>query len=250
MGFDAIAQYRQHQVFKDYYTARAIGNERISQRIYVGVGKHFINGSAKLHYIGPDSSGTRQIDTNIDTKVRAKHSFVVYGGTFFPIALISDQSIIAFSVEFLGSYNDLTLDSVVFRPGEIYKKSESIVMLGVPLSIDFKTGGDVSLSKAQRGMFGIGGGVLAGGTSSYVDQTAQAPFKFIPFIKAEVGYFAGIAFKLRAVAYFGDANFIDRVTGNIYGNDQLFTTVKSGYGFQVSLNILPFSYGWRTEEWY
>jgi hypothetical protein len=99
-------------------------------------------------------------------------------------------------------------------------------------------------------MFAIGGGVLFGGASSYLATQKQAPVTAIPFVKIEAGYFAGIAFKLRGVAYFGDANFVDRPTGKIFGDDVLTTKTHSGYGYQLSLIIMPFAYGWRTEEWY
>src|SRR4051812_45281116 len=94
----ANAQYKQHQPFKDYYTARAIGNERIYERIQIGIGKHLLTGTADLHYKGPDSSGL-MVDTNVSRHIRSRHSFVIQGGTFFPIVLLSDNSMLAFNVE-------------------------------------------------------------------------------------------------------------------------------------------------------
>jgi hypothetical protein len=246
----ANAQYKQHQPFSDYYTARAIGNERIYERIQIGIGKHLLTGTANLHYKGPDSSGIL-VDTNITTHIKSRHSFVILGGTFFPLALLSDNSMLAFNVEFLGSYTDLVFDSVYFHPKALYKKSQGIIMLGVPISLDLKYGGDVALSKVKRQMLTIGGGFFFGGTNSYSNTEKQFPFLPIPFAKAEIGFFAGIAFKLRAVVYFGDAKFIDRPTGNIFAaDDVLETKTHSGYGYDISLLIMPFSYGWRTEEWY
>lgn len=246
----ANAQYKQHQVFRDYYTARAIGGERVYQRIQLGIGKHFITGNIDFHYKGPDSAGV-MVDTNIKRTIRSRHSFVVQGGTFFPIALLSDNSILAFNIEFLGSYTDIGFDSVVFFPKAVYKKTQGIVMLGVPVSLDLKFGGDVALSKVKKHMFTIGGGLYLGGTNSFTVVEKQLPVAFIPFAKAEIGYFAGIAFKLRAIAYFGKAGFIDRPTGNIFSsNDALYTKTTGGYGYDLSLIIMPFSYGWRTEEWY
>lgn len=243
------AQYKQHQPFKDYYTALAVGPERGYQRFFVGVGKHLIPGRADLHYKGLDTLGN-PIDTNFHIGVHSRHSFVLYGGTYFPFVLISDNSVLAFSVEFLGSYSDLTLDSVFFNPKSLYKKSESIIMLGIPISLDFKTGGDIPLNKTKRQMFTIGGGILVGGTNNFRSSEKQVPFVPIPFLKLEAGVFAGIALKLRATAYFGDANYIDRKTGNIFGNDELYTKTRSGYGYDISLIIMPFSPGWQSEKWH
>ncbi|WP_276134931.1 hypothetical protein [Polluticoccus soli] len=243
------AQYKQHRPFQDYYSARAIGSERVYQRIYIGAGKHFLTGTADLHYVGTDTTGA-PVDTSISKKVRAKGSYVFHAGTFFPVALLSDNSMIAFNVEFLGAFYYLAIDSVFFHPGALYKGSESITMLGVPISLEFKSGGDVSLSKVRKSMFAIGAGAYFGGTNSYVAYQDQLPFIPIPFAKVEAGFFAGLAFKLRGVAYFGNANFIDRPTGHIFGEDQLTTKTHSGYGFQLSVIMMPFSNGWRTEEWY
>lgn len=249
LSVSAYAQYKQHQPFRDYYTARAIGSERVYQRIYIGAGKHFLTGKADLHYVGTDTTGA-PVDTNLTKNVRAKGSYVFHAGTFFPVALLSDNSMIAFNVEFLGAFYYLAIDSVFFHPGALYKGSETIAMLGVPVSLEFKSGGDVSLSKARKSMFAIGAGAYFGGTNSYVTHQDQLPFIPIPFAKVEAGFFAGLAFKLRGVAYFGKANFIDRPTGNIFGEDQLTTKTHTGYGFQLSVIMMPFSNGWRTEEWY
>lgn len=245
----AIAQYKQHQPFKDYYTARAIGGERVYQRIYLGGGKHFIFGTADLHYKGYDTSGNA-IDTNLSVRIRSKQSYLIHAGTYFPFVLLSDNSALAFNFEVLGSFSYLTLDSVFFHPKALYKKSEPIIMLGIPVSLDFKTDGDVSLSKVRKTMFTIGGGFLIGGTNRYFTSSAQVPISPIPFTKLEAGYFAGLAIKLHAKIYFGDGKFIDRPTGNIFGNDELYTKTHSGFGYNISLVLMPFSYGWRTEEWY
>lgn len=242
------AQYKQHSPFRDYYTARAIGSERVYERIYVGIGKHFFFGNADLAYKGYDTLGS-SVDTSYTLRMRSKHSFVITAGTYFPFVLLSDVSTLAFSVELFGSYSDLTPDSVFLYPSALYKKSYPEIMLGVPVSLDFKTGGDVALSTKRRSMFTIGAGILIGGTSRDKLPSSGIPAP-IPFLKLEAGTFAGIAIKLQGKIYFGDAHYVNRTDYNIFGNDELHTITHSNYGYNLSLILMPFSSGWRSEEWY
>jgi len=244
----AIAQYKQDQPLADYYRQLGVGNERIWQRISIGIGKHYIPGTADLVYHGIDTLG-QPINVNAEgTRLKTRHSYVLHAGTYFPIILISDGSLLAINIEGMFSYADLTVDSVVFASKRVYRKSEQIIMGGAPISLDYKTGGDVSLSKANRTMFTIGGGVTLAGFTNYLTEP-RTPFRAIPFAKLEAGFVFGVAMKLRAMFYFGDANFIDRKTYNvIYGDlpDELETKTHTGFGYNISFMLMPFSYNWKN----
>lgn len=243
-------QYKQHRVFDDYYTARAIGNERIWQRMYIGGGTHIVTGRAQLQYNGPDSTG-KWINVDHDQKLRGAKSFMLQAGSYFPIVLISDNTALALNAELMFSYAELSFDSVAFQPRAVYSRPVPYIIAGIPLSLDFKSGGDVSLSKVRRQMFTLGVGAVGGiSTASVAMKRSEIPLTAIPFVKAEIGMFAGIAFKLRGVAYLRNAININETFSNIFTQDQVIVKMHAGYGYHVSLIIMPFSYGWRTEEWY
>jgi hypothetical protein len=246
----ATAQYKQHKLFTDYYAARGIGSERVWQRLYVGIGKHIVSGRAQLHYNGPDSTG-KQISIDYDRRLKGSRSFVLHAGTFFPITLFSDNSGLALNIELMGSYAELDYDSIVFYPKAVYDRAIPYLILGVPVSLDLKTGGDVSLSKMRRQMFAIGAGVVTCiSTPSVVERRTEVPVTAIPFLKVEAGVFAGLAFKLRGVAYLRNAININKSYSNVFADDEIKVRMRAGYGYHLSLIIMPFSYGWRTEEWY
>jgi hypothetical protein len=243
----AEAQYKQDQPLADYYRQLGVGNERAWQRIYIGIGKNYIPGTAELSYHGSDTLGL-PLNVDAETKFKTRHSYVIHAGTYFPIILIADGSILALNLEGIFSFADLTVDSVVFGAKRVYRKSEEIIVAGAPISLEYKTGGDVSLSKANKSMFAIGGGVTLAGFTNYVAEP-RTPFKAIPFAKLEAGVVLGVAMKFRAMVYFGDANFIDRNTYNvIYGDmsDYLHTKSKTTFGYNLSFILMPFSYSWKS----
>lgn len=242
----ARAQYKQDQPLADYYRQLGVGNERVWQRFYIGIGKNYIPGTAELSYHGIDTLGG-PLNVDAEAKLKTRHSYVIHAGTYFPIILISDGNVLALNIEGIFSFADLTVDSVQFAAKRVYRKSEEIIVAGAPISIEYKTGGDVSLSKANKSMFTIGAGVTLAGYTNYLAEP-RTPFKAIPFAKLEAGFVFGVAMKLRGMFYFGDAHFIERTTYNvIYGDlpDYLETKTKTGFGYNLSFILMPFSYNWK-----
>jgi hypothetical protein len=220
----------------------------VPQRIYIGAGTHLIPVKAELKYKGPDSTG-RLIDTTFSRKTRATRSIALHAGTYLPITLLSDQGAIALNIELLGIFSEIAYDSILIHSKAEYDRREQNWMIGVPISIDLKTGGEVSLSKAQKHIFGLGAGLMIGVTTASSEKKAESPLTAVPFIKAELGWFAGLAFKVRGTAYLASGSY-DKTYSNLFASDELQMKLKQGYGYTLSLIVMPFSYGWRSEEWY
>lgn len=246
--FLVISQYKMHGALADFYAARGIGSERLLHRISLGIGRHIVTGTTTLNYKGPDTNWN-QIDTTIKKRIKSKHSYAIHAGTFLPLALFGNQSMIVFNMEVYGSYTSLNYDTVYFHPKLKYRNPRSLITMGVPLSIDFKNGGEVSLSKKQSSLLTVGGGVMIGVYGEHVSK--MNPFyelHTIPFIKAELGFFAGLAFKFRGTAYLGRVEYFNDAT--TYRDNTIHMLTNTNYGFNLSLLVMPFSFDWRTEEWY
>jgi len=247
-----MAQYKQHQPFRDYYTWRGVGSERVYQRLYIGGGKHLVSGSFSLQYVANDSFG-KPVSVGAEQKLFASNSFVVHAGSFFPIVLLGDNSTLALNTELMFSYAEFSYDSIVIHPEVVYKKRVPYLILGVPVSLDYKNGADVSLNKKQGQMFALGLGVVPClSTPAAVNRATQSspPFTAVPFAKAEVGAFVGLAFKLRAIAYLRGGIDVNKTEKNLYFiPDELNIRAQSGYGFHISLIVMPFSYGWSGGDW-
>lgn len=238
----AFAQYKQHLQFNDYYTKLAVGNERVYQRIAIGGGLTFMSGNYTFGYEGHDTLGRKITDT-VTRKYRSRDNYVFYVGTFFPITLITDNSMLALNTEAMFSMARLDYDSVEFAPKVVYKKNERIVTGGLQLSLDFKWGGDVPLERNST-MFTLGGGLSFMRFDAMPDPKGL-PFRTIPFVKADVGFYAGLAFKIRGMVYFGQEEFRDKTYTDAINSDRLHVNVSGNYGFNLALLILPFSTGWE-----
>jgi hypothetical protein len=242
VAFASFAQYKQHLQFNDYYTKLAVGNERIYQRITIGGGLTFMSGNYTFAYNGQDTLGKAISDT-LTKKYRSKDNYVFYLGTFFPITLITDNSMLAFNTEVMFSMATLDFDSVEFAPKVVYKKREKIVSGGLQLSLDYKWGGDVPLERNST-MFTLGAGLSFTRFESMPNLNGL-PIRAIPFVKADVGFYAGLAFKLRGMVYFGSDEYRDKTYFDAINTDRLHVNVKGSYGFNIALLILPFSAGWE-----
>lgn len=249
--FQGIAQYKQHQPFNDYYTSLAVGKERVHQRMYLGIGKHIVSGGFSLSYRVNDSMGN-STSISAEQKLYASHSFVIQAGSFFPIVLLGDNSTLALNLELLFSYAEFAYDSIVIHPDVVYKRRVPYLIAGTPISIDYKNGGDVSLTKKQM-MFAMGAGVVPClSTPAAANRQTQSspPFTAVPFVKLEAGGFAGLAFKFRAVAYLRGGINVNKTEKNLYFTpDELNIRVQTGYGYHLSLIVMPFSYSWRSDKW-
>jgi len=171
---------------------------------------------------------------------------VVHIGNYIPMALISDNSMLVLNIELTAASMKLTYDSVVITAKRNFHVSYETYRAGMPISIEYRLGGDVLLHKKQKMLFGIGGGICPQIIKSD-DYDKQSPLLFTPFAKAELGAMVGLAFKFRVVYYWGTFHY---GTTEEYGimdtpNNYAKSEFNGGAGITASLIILPFSFTWN-----
>jgi len=119
-------------------------------------------------------------------------------------------------------------------------------MIGVPVSLDLLSGGEATLDRANRFSFVLGVGFIPyvgmGAMYEFVGLNVGAPL----YAKMEIGFHAGINWKLRA-SYMGKSpsSFSD-------GNSEIFSdygtveaNMESNDKFMLSILVQPFSFGWE-----
>lgn len=137
------------------------------------------------------------------------------------------------------------------------------LQIGVPVSLDFKFGFDAHGCRNIRWASSVGIGVmpqmtLSAGIPNFDSESFTAGV--MPFIKGDIGLFAGIAIKLRAQIGWGVMPIADSRnsilggwSGGIFGSQ---AGVKHAYKVHapvhamVSLIIMPFSWGWEERGWW
>ncbi|GEM_PF-710856 len=137
------------------------------------------------------------------------------------------------------------------------------MQIGVPVSLDFKFGFDALKYKNIRWASSVGIGVMPQFTmSAGIPNFESESFAIgvTPFIKGDIGFFAGIAMKLRAQVGFGVMPMADSrnsmfggMSGGIFGEN---SGVKHEYKVNapvqatISFIIMPFSWTWGEKGWW
>lgn len=238
-----VAQSKYRSSLQDYYLANSIKGGRFWQRLSVAGGLHFISGTADLHFMGfADSAYT---DTTLTATVKAKQSYAFYIGSYFPVVLMSDKSMLVAEIEFMASVSKLSYDSIALAKNTNISAPTDVHKIGIPISLEYRSGADVLLNKQAKTMFALGAGFNFCIINSD-DYDKVTPLRALPFIKAELGFFAGMAIKVRGVYYFGNSDYNYTVNYNVAHSigDQLVSKFRGSNGFNISLVLMPFSVNW------
>ena len=245
--------YSENSTFKEEK-----GN--LLQRMSLGYGMYFTQQKFDFSYVVPKDGS----EINVIKNGKVKGGMALNLDFHFPISRISKSSVASISAG-VNMINAKFIHDTVQFGGQgsnlLDMKERKFTMIGVPISIDFKTGGDALANKSRRTMFTVGVGVqpsmiqVTEGEQDSIgianpkrvkvkDPSASySHFKVAPFAKVEAGFFAGIAFKIRYVAYFGEMGLI---TESVKDSD-FKVKASGGFGSTISLVIMPFSMGWRKE---
>ncbi|HRO43053.1 MAG TPA: hypothetical protein PL009_09475 [Flavipsychrobacter sp.] len=118
-------------------------------------------------------------------------------------------------------------------------------MISVPVSLDLVSGGEATLDRSNPFSFTLGVGfipfVSMGAMYEFVGAKASAPL----YAKLELGFHAGINWKVRA-AYLGKSpTSFSESRGDIFPQyGMVETNMKSNDQFMLSVLVQPFSFGW------
>ena len=201
-------------------------------------------------------------DDEVSNTVRTKGGFGITLGHFFPVAKIGQKSSLNISLDFL--YNLMVWDAKMigeseydyttgeYSTGDDLGISAATVHWGLPVGVDFKTGGEAILDRGSRLSLTMGTGIYPSMNVTAFESNAGIKMKIQPYLKAEVGMFAGINWKVRALYAFGKLDYIN------------FSTTSSGVGyayestaslvsmstFTLSLMVMPGSFKWGRNEWW
>lgn len=233
------------------------------QRFEIGYSFPMTSATYTNHYSTYDVGGTDNSDTTFSRNVRSKGGFGITLGSYFPISKLSDKSSLNISVDFL--YNLLVWDNALAdfqtydeTTGTYTTYSNSYVITaatvhwGLPVGFDFKYGGEATLDKSNRLSFTLGTGVYPSMNLTVFDAYPGAKFKMQPYLKAELGVFAGVNIKVRALYSFGKLdylNYSDKAAGPDYGYESSASLVSKSC-LTLSVMVMPVSFRWGKETWW
>jgi hypothetical protein len=251
-SFSSFAQFGAHTYsYRSYGSLGEVG-KRMWQRSTYGYFVRFSNLNFTAHYkdgISGAPSLYRHVDTTITKKVKSDldGSWGAYGETFIPIAHIDEESIFAFHYGVYCEFFKFKVGDMTMVPGEDPVTGDLTGFAGgLNLGFDYRIGGDALLDKHTRTMFNIGAGISPG---MYGSDYAPIPggenggFTVQPYLKAEAGFFLGIAFKVRADLLLGKGKYFNASGED--GDTRLDVTATSPIrGIRLGLAIMPYSWDW------
>lgn len=174
-------------------------------------------------------------------------------GSYAMLATLGHRSIVAltYGLEYFSLEGEI--GNVNPMPGFNYDKKFTQQIIGMPIGVAYKFGGEASYVKTDR--FSVSAGIAAAPayvTSDYADAYNSSNFRIIPMAFAEVGVFGGMQFKLRGSCYpLGMAGVKIRPGDAGMGAFPTETNIHifSQPIFQVGIAIMPFSYKWNEYHW-
>jgi hypothetical protein len=130
----------------------------------------------------------------------------------------------------------------------------STMQVALPLGIDYKIGND-ALVLTRRLLFNT---ALGAGVMPQINMTtlegidgfkAQFGYGFTPYAKVDLGFLAGICWKVRLMYTAGNVNLLDVNRRQFTLNDGPFD-IRNKSQIMASLIIMPFSGRWSEVGWY
>ena len=201
------------------------------------------------------------IDTTMTYNVQSKLAYGAGIGTFFPLKQLGRKSKLALDVgilaniytfdypttTFSGLNSDGTFD---YTDGLAF--SGATMSMAVPIGVSAKIGCDAMQDKKIRWCWSGGVGVYPSYNISVDFDNIDAQFAVQPYVRTEVGIYAGVCIKLRAQFAFLDAPYMKMGSKNSFsgfGNESN-TSLTSKGNLNLSLVIMPFAFTWKRSEWW
>lgn len=246
---------------EDYQRAKDNGWDwyvRCYQRMYIGISYPIMPVTLRTDYVGVfsnDGSHNYPVyhwhpDTTITHSTVTSGSIVLTAGTSFGLAKMGRQGLLSLNTEVTGGYvKSKNKDDFSF----------TFEYMALPISLEIKSGGEARLNKTRKTIFSIG----AGGSLYYYLGTVSASdagegqigtYGVTPFAKIEMGFLAGIAFKVgltanatpikfKTIASEDAAGYAPNISASTYAN----LTMKNG--ITLYLVLMPFSWDWSDDKW-
>lgn len=232
------------------------------QRFQIGYSFIMTSATYTEHSYIYDDYGNNNIDTSFSKNSRTKGGFGATLGTYFPIARMGEQSSLNIDLDYM--YNLMIWDADMVNlsgydetQGEYtystsYNISAATIQMALPIGISYKTGPEATLDRSSKISLSLGTGVYPSLNLTAFESNAGVKLKLQPYLKAELGIFAGINWKVRALYSFGKIDYIgfnNNLKGDTYAYESSASLISKSC-FSISVMVMPFSFGYSKSQWW
>jgi len=256
LPFSLVAQFGPPQHYQSRsYNSYSDQQKLWMQRMYITFGLPVMNLEldSKLVIDRSSAQSYNSAGPSVDTSVyQNKNSSGSYGfscGTFFPLAKFNDRQMLALDVS-VGEYiYNFSMPPVYYSSVDVATGPATFYMTEIPIGLMYKSGGEVTLNPKNKLLFSIGGGLMPSISWGGYNSAGATTFKLRSYLSAEMGYYFGIAVKLRFNYYPGTFVMVNQSNyglanePNGYGT---YNVIASGSGnYMISLVYLYESRHWK-----
>lgn len=229
-------------------------NVSLFHRFELYYGLTFGGGGVNINDRFRDQSNFNTIAGNSRATTFNYRAYSGGGAVYFPLSYFGSQSLLALNVGIYGTANVWNIGNTSLDASRVTTYDAKDMFIGAPIGIDIIYGGEATLNKVNkitlRGGAGLmpyfATGELADGSQNYSKVSIK------PYVKAELGFFAGVEWKLRGMVIAGSRTIYDYHTGdyNLRDSDYYYSmNFKIRPTYSVGLVVFPFSFGWENDKW-
>jgi len=255
----ADAQY----TVREYFASVARSNElfRPLQRIELGYGFYNMNTANFQFDYNKTDVNNQLIDTYYVATMKPTAAMSASFGLHFPIAMLRNRGVVAIATTFAYNKMDYETDKFYLTTSNYLTYKFATTQMAARLGVDLMVGNHGILDKSKPTCYTIGLGLaptqfnmtpsIIGTDGKTTTGDAVSKMKMQPYIKAEIGFMAGLCFKLRATYSFGRADLMRVTTPSaVPASYPLATTFQMRSNLELSFIIMPLSPAWRKSRWY
>lgn len=247
-NIQADAQNSLLSTFSRYEKRKAEGkNVNSYLSYYAQYGMAFTGADYSHTFIGTDENGDPVGEQTINRHYNMK-GISVGAGMYYRVGELSENSEIAFNLFIAFNVFNFDPGNINTSPNYNYDYSIQSFQVGVPLTLDYKYGGEAIFDKTEKVSFTFGAGLSPMMNATGIGPMSNIKFNIRPYVHAELGIFAGIEWRLHFAYYGGQSKLADLNEGSAF-MDQLpegsRIQMNSSSMYVVGLGIMPFSFDWK-----
>lgn len=217
------------------------------------LGYSFVSNKANYEIKQKLTLNGNTLDSTFNYDMKTSGSFGATMGTYVPIKRLGRKSNLSWGIDYM--YNMMLWDTKTKRfdnDGKLYDApfSGATVQMALPTGLDLKFGCDAMTLKNHRFCATLGVGALPSFSMTTLDDLNDiAPqFSVAPYVKGEVGVYAGACFKLRAIYTIGNLTYVNQTQNS--SNGKTTHLLQGASNLTVSILVMPFAFTWHRDEWF
>lgn len=251
-GMNGFNQRSAANMQKAYQKGRENGQQMRGYLGYeVGVFFSFADRNYTHVFDNVDFNGYNRGPASIKLKLKSR-MLGFNAGTYTILAKLGATSAIAFDWGVTGIYSHSTTGDIIMPSGSKYLYSINYMQLGAPLLLDYKIGGEACYDKAEALSVTLGAGLQPALSFLALGSSTTTKGILVPMVKAELGFFAGIQWKIKASYVYQSGN-LHRAVGGSSGLESApetsVYTISTTAPVNIGISFMPFSFDWENSRW-